>query len=361
MRLVIIRLIQLKKYWLIDEKKCDGFSVLHIACLNNHFEIVKVLIENGNLNINIKNDSGQTPLHLAIDRLNFDIIKLLCTFRYPTDNKIRCNINEQDRDGDSALHCLLKNFSFSQLTFSNSNLQSKETYLTIACFLIENGADIFLKNKNDQIPFDFCYDFEIVKYLFNFKNGLNKRFENFFINEGSNENRIVKFINEDYDICVLCQKKKRDILLKPCNHILVCNQCSFSCFKCFLCECLVKDTVRIGPCVLCKKKYSSYLFEPCGHMIMCSECAKTIKYCIKCKRLIEQIVSYKEVCFIKNHSISQQIILDLKIYITKLKELNDLKNRATCQFCKLRINNLVFICGHSACKTCGKLLSSIIF
>lgn len=354
MRLIITRLIQIKKYWLIDERKQDGFSALHIACLNNHFETVKVLIENGNLNINIKNDAEQTPLHLAIDRLNFDIIKFLCTYKYPTDQKIRCNINSQNKDGDTPLHCLLKNFSFSQLIKKESAIQLKEKYLSIACFLIENGADIFLKNNYDQIPFDFCYDFELVKFLFDFTNGLNQRFEKFFISENSIGHRIVKFSNEDYDICIFCLKKRRDILLKPCNHILVCNQCSINCYKCFRCECFVKETVRIGLCVLCKNRISSYLFEPCGHMIVCSDCAKTIKYCIKCKRLIEKLVSYKEVCLIKSHLSNEQIILDLKRYITKLRELNILKERATCQICRETINNLFFTCGHSTCRTCGE-------
>ncbi|RNA27488.1 E3 ubiquitin- ligase MIB1-like [Brachionus plicatilis] len=351
MRLIIIKLIQIKKYWLIDERKQDGFSALHLACLNNHFELVKVLVENGNLNINIKNDADQTPLHLAIDRLNFDIIKLLCTYKYPTDNKIRCNLNAQNKEGDSPLHCLLKNFSFSQLINKESKI--KEKYLSIACFLIENGADVFLKNKSDQIPFDFCFDFEVVKFLFNFSIGLNRRFEQFFINENSSGNRIVKFCNEDYDICVFCLKKRRDILLKPCNHILVCDQCSVNCFKCFRCDCFVKETVRIGFCVICKNRMSSYLFEPCGHMIMCSECARTVKYCTKCKRLIEKLVSYKEVCSMNIHLANEQIILDLKRYITKLKELNYLKDRATCPLCKEAINNVIFFCGHSTCNACG--------
>ncbi|CAF0858471.1 unnamed protein product, partial [Brachionus calyciflorus] len=357
MRFIITKLIQIKKYWLIDERKKDGFSALHLACLNNHYDLVRVLIENGNLNINIKNDAEQTPLHLAVDRLNYDIVKLLCTFKYPTDNKNRCNLNAQNKDGDSPLHCLLRNFSLCQLKLSNeTNLiiisENRQMYQKIAYLLIENGSNIFLKNKNQQIPFDYCYDFEVVKSLFKFSNSLNRKFEHFFIVDEPAENRIIEFCKDDYNMCVICMKKKRDVLLKPCNHILVCNSCSINCIKCFLCDCFIKEIVRIEKCVLCNERGSVYLFEPCGHLITCSKCATSLKYCFKCKRLIERLVSYTEICLIKHDSANKQTILDLKRYMIKIKELNLIKQNAICGICNCSIRNLIFPCGHSFCKNC---------
>jgi hypothetical protein len=41
-----------------------GSSALHLACSNNHYEIVKILI-NHKADVNIQNVDGMTPLHLA--------------------------------------------------------------------------------------------------------------------------------------------------------------------------------------------------------------------------------------------------------------------------------------------------------
>lgn len=114
MRCILNKINKQEKYWLIDERKEDGFSALHLACLNNYYDVVKMLIENGNLNINIKNANQQTPLHLSIERLNFDISKLLVEYKH-SDTTNNCNINAQDKDGDTPLHCLLRNFTISQL------------------------------------------------------------------------------------------------------------------------------------------------------------------------------------------------------------------------------------------------------
>ncbi len=104
MELIINRLVKQDKKWLVDEKKEDGFSALHLACLNNYYEIAKCLIERvSHLNVNVRNCNNQTPLHLAVERNSYDIIKLLIDTN-------RCDLNAQDKDGDTALHLLFRNF-----------------------------------------------------------------------------------------------------------------------------------------------------------------------------------------------------------------------------------------------------------
>ena len=44
---------------------CERQSGLHLACENNKLEVVKVLLEDPNININVKNSLGRTGLHLA--------------------------------------------------------------------------------------------------------------------------------------------------------------------------------------------------------------------------------------------------------------------------------------------------------
>ena len=65
---MLAKINEQQKSWLIDEKKDDGFTPLHLACLNNHVDVAKLLIETGKSNINIKNLNQQTALHLAVDR-----------------------------------------------------------------------------------------------------------------------------------------------------------------------------------------------------------------------------------------------------------------------------------------------------
>ncbi|ORX64355.1 ankyrin, partial [Anaeromyces robustus] len=48
------------------EEIIDGWSLLHIAVINNKLEIIKLLLDYGKMNINIKNPkNGYTPIYLA--------------------------------------------------------------------------------------------------------------------------------------------------------------------------------------------------------------------------------------------------------------------------------------------------------
>jgi ankyrin repeat protein len=126
MQLILNKIDQQEKHWLIDEKKEDGFGALHLACLNNYHDIVKLFLDNGNMNINLKNSNQQTPLHLAVERLNYDIVKLLLNFKPPSINSQStsnanlsstklCNVNAMDKENDTPLHCLLRNLTILQL------------------------------------------------------------------------------------------------------------------------------------------------------------------------------------------------------------------------------------------------------
>jgi E3 ubiquitin-protein ligase mind-bomb len=116
MRLILNKLKIQRRLWLIDEKKDDGFNALHLACLNNHFDLVQLLVTFSPqqqqsldyvININIQNLNQQTALHLAVEREHLQIIKLLI------ENK--CNINVQDKDGETPLHCILRHHTLSHL------------------------------------------------------------------------------------------------------------------------------------------------------------------------------------------------------------------------------------------------------
>lgn len=56
----------------------NGFTSLHFACFHSNFNIVKLLCQRSELDINLKNNSGKTALHLACRKnLNLNIVKYL--------------------------------------------------------------------------------------------------------------------------------------------------------------------------------------------------------------------------------------------------------------------------------------------
>jgi E3 ubiquitin-protein ligase mind-bomb len=121
MKLILDKIKSQEKFWLLDEKKEDGFGALHLACLNNYADLVKLFLEYGNLNINLRNLNLQTPLHLTVERLNFEIVDLLLNYRSKdlssnqnNENRI-CNVNAHDKDGNTPLHNLLHNLTVFQV------------------------------------------------------------------------------------------------------------------------------------------------------------------------------------------------------------------------------------------------------
>lgn len=71
-----ILLEKLVRKWIIDEKKDDGYTALHLAALNNHTQVAELLIKLGKANMDLQNINLQTPLHLAVERQHTDIVKV---------------------------------------------------------------------------------------------------------------------------------------------------------------------------------------------------------------------------------------------------------------------------------------------
>ncbi len=67
----------MSRAWMIDEKKDDGYTALHLASLNNHIEVADILIDVGAADMNIANVNSQTALHLAVERQHTAVVRLL--------------------------------------------------------------------------------------------------------------------------------------------------------------------------------------------------------------------------------------------------------------------------------------------
>lgn len=203
MKLILEHVKETNKSWVLEKKKEDGFNALHIACLNNSNDMVRLLLDaTDHIDLNVKNLNNQTALHFAVDRLNYDIIKMIIDYdqsrragSLPLSSQCKTlDVNVQDKDGDTPLHCLLFNYTIyslkqtknTKLRQCQSNLMTncavsvvaspvayesldKKNYINIAHLLLDHGASLFIRNRKNQTPLELCNDECIIKHLLSYK------------------------------------------------------------------------------------------------------------------------------------------------------------------------------------------------
>ena len=74
-----ILLSKLPRPWIVDEKKDDGYTALHLAALNNHVEVAELLVRQGKARLDLQNVNLQTALHLAVERQHTQIVRVWTT------------------------------------------------------------------------------------------------------------------------------------------------------------------------------------------------------------------------------------------------------------------------------------------
>ena len=78
-----------------------GASPLYVASENNHFEVVKLLIEN-HADVNLANNKGATPVWIASQEGNFEVVKLLI------ENHADVNLASDNNKGATPLMLLVR-------------------------------------------------------------------------------------------------------------------------------------------------------------------------------------------------------------------------------------------------------------
>ncbi|KAH8360893.1 hypothetical protein KR084_010662 [Drosophila pseudotakahashii] len=348
-----ILLTKTNRPWIVEEKKDDGYTALHLAALNNHVEIAELLVHMGKANMDRQNVNLQTALHLAVERQHVQIVKLLV--------QDGADLNIPDKDGDTPLHEALRHHTLSQLKqlqdvegfgkllMGLRNANNKKASASIACFLAANGADLTLKNRKQQTPLDLCPDPNLCKTLVKCYNerktddselpgnvagtssnararaasgGLNQSSSAslplanlaasstfpatssssiFALNGIAND--LSQSLHEDtpkptpsLDECLVCSDAKRDTVFKPCGHVSCCETCAPRVKKCLICRETVSSREKIDECLVCSDRRAAVFFRPCGHMVACEHCSALMKKCVLCRTQIDEILSFSLCC-----------------------------------------------------------------
>lgn len=145
-----------------DRYRRNGNSLLHFACQRGHYDVTQYLICRG-ADMNLTNYYGYTPLHMAIEREDIQIIEYL--FNYADDNNIKININGNNNGEDTLLH----------VAAERGNIQIVEHLLNYAK---ENNIKININacNRAGDTPLHVAIEREniqIVEYLLNYANDNN--------------------------------------------------------------------------------------------------------------------------------------------------------------------------------------------
>jgi len=125
---------------------------LHEACRNNNLKFVEKFIQialsNGNINLNIKNNRGETPLHMACYSAHIEIIKILLNNG--------ASVDEKDIDGCTSFfrHCTNFNSIGDRVIIPTESMISNK--ISIMKLLLDNGADINTQDVIGDTVFQKC-------------------------------------------------------------------------------------------------------------------------------------------------------------------------------------------------------------
>lgn len=111
-----------------------GQTPLHVAIEHGKIEIIKMLLDDYSVDPNCKDNLGRTPLMVVVETNNLDALKLLLT-----DQTVIYKINLTDKAGLTALH----------MAAESGNSDSIQE-------LLNNHANPFLKNNDNKTALDIA-------------------------------------------------------------------------------------------------------------------------------------------------------------------------------------------------------------
>ncbi|KAM6402544.1 E3 ubiquitin-protein ligase MIB2 isoform 3-T5 [Rhynochetos jubatus] len=314
---------------LVDSKKEDGFTALHLAALNNHKEVAEILIKEGRCDANLKNNRNQTPLHLAVIQGHVGMVELLVGEG--------CDVNAEDEDGDTAMHIALERQQLMSVVMEKregemglsllSKLQASgflgnvelNVGTAIACYLAQEGADINYANHRGKSPLDLITDGRIVQIVKDFS----QKFREQQISSDSS--------------AITCSLRRVHTTPNTMTNLSV-------------------SSVAVPTeCLVCSELALLIHFFPCQHSIVCEECSRRMKKCIKCQVTITKKLkqdSTEVECSPSSESTDQRKLME-----ELQNRYRQMEERITCPVCIDDQIKLVFQCGHGSCPDCSTALT----
>ena len=84
-------------------KNVEGDTLLHIACTKNHQHILELAVSSNECDFKIQNQNGNSPLHIAVSNELEDVVSMLLVA-----HTIHLNLNLKNEFGDTVLHIAAK-------------------------------------------------------------------------------------------------------------------------------------------------------------------------------------------------------------------------------------------------------------
>ncbi|XP_065199147.1 E3 ubiquitin-protein ligase mib1-like [Sycon ciliatum] len=350
MRLILGKISN--RLWLVNEKKDDGYTALHLASLNNHTEVAELLVEQGKAQKDVQNINLQTPLHLAVERQHMHIIKLLIA--------ADARVDICDKEGDTVLHEAVRHHTMQQLKQLQANTDvsmvvagvgDKQQSASIALFLSANGVNPEVKNNKGQSALDLCPDPVLKKALMkSYKPKASPVVEEEDpLPPPANDPRMME--------CMICADQMRNCAFAPCGHVATCSECGERCKKCLICkEAVVERSAIEEECLVCSDTEATILFKPCCHVMACERCAAVVKKCLLCREpVVDRVPLTELVAEIANNAGATNAKGSTETGDVAMlqQQLEDIRDQTQCPVCMDRRKNLIFLCGHGTCQMCG--------
>ncbi|XP_068150892.1 E3 ubiquitin-protein ligase mind-bomb [Drosophila tropicalis] len=296
-----ILLTKTNRPWIVEEKKDDGYTALHLAALNNHVEIAELLVHMGKANMDRQNVNLQTALHLAVERQHVQIVKLLV--------QDGADLNIPDKDGDTPLHEALRHHTLSQLKqlqdvegfgkllMGLRNANNKKASASIACFLAANGAELTLKNRKLQTPLDLCPDPNLCKTLVKCYNERKTDDSELPGNvAGTSQNARQRTASSVVGTGTTTVPQSSSAQM-PLSQVAASNSSpSNSSASSFALAEMSQSlngisssshnkssSSNLEECLVCSDAKRDTVFKPCGHVSCCETCAPRVKKCLICR------------------------------------------------------------------------------
>lgn len=385
----------------LNEKKC---SPLQVSVVKGHVDCVRTLLTcSRRINVNTRDFVGDTALHDAISKGNFQIAALLIDFpsvdltvknargfnalheaclrgNNPVVEKILLRrpdvVNIPKEDGFTALHLAAVNghYKIAQtlLTKGRCNLElrnnKQETPLVSAVLrrqwdvvelLVEAGANINSQDKDGDTPLNIALHTTIMRHLL-WQLHMGSSGPSKAPNLSAIEQQL-----EDRKLAPICYLANRgaDLYKKNNNGVspldtanaigiaeVVVAWATKPRFVAGTRDATSRQGARasagVSQCKICADAEADVVFKPCGHRVTCQECCLRCKLCLICAKPVQaKVRSDGQPVQATQTNQRRQQELD-----AKLKELED---RHQCAICMERTRNVVFLCGHGACTECS--------